>query len=227
MRLVMEEIERLGGYSQNMKNDSREFRNIKRYVASLPPAPKKDTPTGGTAEGRSRGRTGPAGTDRPALPSQNFQRFENSMVLLRHPENWQVFEDERSITLTPEGGTVRQQGGGSALAYGMILSINELPSDRAGDITLEDATDQLLENLRRSNPNMRVTQGYRRTRISGRSAIATLLTNDSPLGGKETDWLITQLRPDGLAYIVAVAPEDEYERYFETFEDVLKSVRFR
>jgi len=231
MTLVTEEIDRLGGYPANMKSDSREFREIKRYVASLPAPPAKAAPAGEATTsdapaGRSRGRAGSARTDRPEEPSTRFQRFENDMLRLRHPDNWLVFEEEDSVTLTPEGGTVRQQGGGSALAYGMIISISELPSDRAGDMTLEDATDRLLESLRRSNPSMRVEQGYRRKRISGTTALATMLSNDSPVGGREKDWIVTLLRPGRLIYFVAVAPDDEYESYRETFEDILSSIRF-
>jgi hypothetical protein len=35
------------------------------------------------------------------------------------------------------------------------------------------------------------------------------------------------LRPQGLVYVLCVAPQQEYEKYDETFSAILDSVRFR
>jgi hypothetical protein len=57
--------------------------------------------------------------------------------------------------------------------------------------------------------------------------MAMELTNDSPAGGRETDWLVTVLRPNGLLYyFVGVAPERDFSRYRTTFEQMIGSVRF-
>jgi hypothetical protein len=52
------------------------------------------------------------------------------------------------------------------------------------------------------------------------------LSNDSPAGGQETDWVITVLRPEGLVYFVCVAPQAAYKSYDKTFSSIFDSVRF-
>ena len=53
------------------------------------------------------------------------------------------------------------------------------------------------------------------------------LANDSPIGGTETDRLVTVLRPNGLLrYFVGVAPQREFRNYQPTFDRIVASVRF-
>ena len=53
------------------------------------------------------------------------------------------------------------------------------------------------------------------------------LSNESPIGGTERDWLVTVLRPNGmLRYFVGVAPQSEYSRYQPAFDRIVSSVRF-
>jgi len=65
-----------------------------------------------------------------------------------------------------------------------------------------------------------------RVHLNGQPGLATYLSNDSPLGGQETDWMITTLRPEGLVSFVCVAPQSAYEKYDKTFNGILDSVRF-
>ena len=54
------------------------------------------------------------------------------------------------------------------------------------------------------------------------------LANDSPAGGKETDFLITVLRSSNeLLYFVMVAPAKDVPQYRNTFNQVLDSVRLK
>jgi len=213
---VNEEIEKLGGSPGNMRRDSAEFQQIKRYVSSLPkPAAKK--PAGSTGGGASGSGSGSV----PA-PSSTFVAFQNRLVRLNHPDNWQRYGEADAVWFVPEGGAVK-----NAVAYGAHVSLFEPHDDRYGQITLETATDQLVQELRESNRNMRVAQQHERIRVGGYRGLSTVLSNDSPLGGRETDWLVTVLRPDGLVYFVFVAPDRDFDRYERAFEQVLDSVRFR
>jgi hypothetical protein len=90
---------------------------------------------------------------------------------------------------------------------------------------LEQSTDQLVQELRLSNRNMRVIRYHEVVRVNGDRALSTYLSNDSPVGGRETDWLVTVERPDGLLFIVFTAPEREFQRYEGTFHQMLRSVR--
>jgi hypothetical protein len=51
------------------------------------------------------------------------------------------------------------------------------------------------------------------------------LSNDSPGGGQEMDWLLTVLQPEGLVSFLCVAPKAAYPEYERTFTAVLDSVR--
>jgi hypothetical protein len=62
-------------------------------------------------------------------------------------------------------------------------------------------------------------------RLNGRPGLSTYLSNESPAGGEETDWLITVMRPQGLLSFVCVAPQKDYEKYDKTFAAILDSVR--
>jgi len=73
---------------------------------------------------------------------------------------------------------------------------------------------------------MKITQDPERVRLNGQPCLATYLCNDSPVGGQETAWVVTTLRPEGLFSFVCVAPQPVYEKYDKTFNAILDSVRF-
>ena len=53
------------------------------------------------------------------------------------------------------------------------------------------------------------------------------IANDTAAGARETDRLVTVLRPNGLLYyFIGVAPEREFNRYESLFEDMIATVRF-
>jgi hypothetical protein len=58
-------------------------------------------------------------------------------------------------------------------------------------------------------------------------ALSTDPSNESPLGGRETDWLVTVPRPEDLLFLVFVAPDCDFQSYNHTFQVMLDSVRFR
>ena len=214
---VQEEVEKLGGPPPHYKSDSPEFQEIKRYVRSLPPPPKK----------RANSTPSDKANGRPALPSARFEPFENDELRLNHPDNWRAYGQGSAVTLAPDGGVVDDGHGNSALAYGVIFSLFEPHNDSGGQISLEQATDQLVSNLQHSNPRMSVLREHERMRVDGRPALSLYLANDSPAGGRESDWVVTTLRPDGLLYFVCVAPQTEISDYDPAFHSVIGSVRFR
>jgi hypothetical protein len=63
--------------------------------------------------------------------------------------------------------------------------------------------------------------------VDGSEAISTYLSNDSPLGSRETDWLVTTMRPDGVLYFICVAPQSDYNSYDRAFHNTISSIRFR
>jgi hypothetical protein len=74
---------------------------------------------------------------------------------------------------------------------------------------------------------MRVIRYREDIRVDGDRALSTYLSNDSPVGGRETDWLVTLEHPDGLLFLVFTAPEREFQRYEDAFHEMLRSVRIK
>jgi len=204
---VNEEIDKLGGVPRNAKRDSAEFEAIKREVISLPVV--KTPPAS-------------AGNAAPAPPSGNFVDQQMNGVALKVPENWNKYEDGGSVTFSPDGG-ISQKGG---LAYGMIVSVHQVQRD-GSEQALENATQALIRELAKTNPGLKVAREAARIELNGQRGLSTYLSNDSPTGTEETDWLVTVLQPQGLVSFLGVAPSAAYPEYEKTFTAVLDSVRLR
>jgi hypothetical protein len=212
---VDEEIKNLGGKPPNAKEDSPEFREIRKYLFSLPPAPRRSQ--------LEEAESAPSGsTSKPGAPSASVQSYDNGTWTLQFPSNWRASGQGSAITLAPEGGVVPDGHGNQAMGYGMLFNRIE---PRAG-ATLEAATDQLITQLRHSNPGLTVERKGEPTRLGGQRALSSYLLNDSPVKGKEMIWLVTTLRADGLSFVVSVAPQGEYDHYSKSFEGVVRTIHF-
>jgi len=217
--LVSTEIEKMGGPPRNYKSDSTEFQQIKRYVLSLPAPPKAGTQP--TSSG-----TGGGVSQRPGAPSTRMQNFRNSVVSFNYPDNWRAYTQGNAATIAPDGGIVDTGNGQAAVTYGVILGVFDPQSDRYGQITLEDAHQQLLADVQRNNPQARVSRQSSGVRVDGERGLTTYLSNQSSLGGRETIWVVSTLRPEGLVYFACVAPENDYDTFDRAFQAVIDSVRF-
>jgi beta-barrel assembly-enhancing protease len=213
---VQEEIAKLGGMPPKVKRDSAEFEAIKKEVAALPVA-KPDL----LSEGRSL--PGPAGP--PPSPSAKFAEYETSAYAIKYPDNWTKYGENESVSFAPDGGVMEGGDGKTGLAYGVIVNLAKVPANATGTKALEDATQNLIRTLQKDNPKMKVVRQPGRLRLNGQPGLSTYLSNASPAGGEETDWLITVIRPEGLLSIVCVAPQKDYEKYDTTFGAILDGVR--
>lgn len=219
---VRREIQNMGGLRSNLRGDSPDLHKTQERLRSegATPAISSNRTTRGALE----------------PPSTRMVSYQGRDLDFRYPNNWRVSEEGNELTVAPDGGLVS-----GSLAYGMRIatfdpedrgffgqnSLNIPGSQRSSGMTLEKATDQLLDELRRSNPNMRVVRDDERGRVDGEPSMTIELTNDSPVGGRETDWIVTVLRPDGLLYYFAgVAPQRDFNRYSSTFEQMVASIRF-
>ena len=214
---IMDEVERLGGPPRNYRDDTAEFREIKRYLVSLPAPAAKGT----EAEPK------PKRVPRPKKPSSRHLYYQGESVKLRFPRNWQSSGEGNSFSLAPAGGIIENEKGRGELAYGMLAAIFEPEYRHRRSITLEVANDQLIYQLQKGNPHMRVVRDHGERRVGGQSALLTELVNQSVLGGREINWLVTVLRPDGLSYFAFVAPEAEFADYRRAFESIIRSIRFK
>jgi hypothetical protein len=226
---VDEEVGRLGG-SQASRSSSQEFDQIKRYVQSLaaPRANQLQSQQQQNAPGRPDGTSG------------NFTTFENSALRIDYPDNWQSYGQGDAVTIAPRGGMIADANGNQAMAYGLVVSIFEPHAERYGQqlqgpgfgqggMPAEEATDQLVQELRQSNRNMRVIRRHQPIDVGGQRGLSTYLSNDSPIQGvaRETNWLVTLPRPEGLLFFVFTAPEREFQNYENAFQQMLYSVRVK
>jgi len=214
---VDEEIDKLGGTPANGKRDSVEFEAIKREVLALSTPKKSATPAVSGASG---------GTGSPAAPSGTLVAYEASSYTLKYPDNWRKYGDGDNVSFAPDGGVVQANNTQSALAYGMTISLTQTQADANAADALEAATQQFFAELQKTNPNMRVAQQSARVHLNGQAGLSTYFSNDSPVGGLETDWVVTVLRPGGLLSFVCVAPQSAYNKYEKAFSAIFDSVRF-
>jgi Zn-dependent protease with chaperone function len=212
---VDQEIDKLGGTPPNAKKDTPEFEAAKREVMNLPVVKK---PAAGTATA--------SGISKPAPPSTNVSIYQSAGYTMKYPDNWKKYGEEGNLAFAPDGGVGNDSSGHGALAYGLTVGTQKLQDPNAAN-ALDSATQQLLDGLKQSNPNMKVTRQSSRVRLNNQPALSTYLSNDSPIGGQETDWIITVVRPEGLVYFVCTAPTAEFQDYDKAFGNILDSVRFK
>jgi beta-barrel assembly-enhancing protease len=211
---VNEEIDKLGGVPPNAKRDSPDFEAIKREVLALP-VPPKAAPVAAGNPGQP-----------PPPPSAKFADYKGSAFTLSYPDNWGVSESDGGAAFAPKGGVVQGADGQGALAYGLIVNVQAEHVDASDSNALANATQRLIADLQKSNPNLKVVQRGSSVRLNGQPGLSTYLVNDSPAGGQETDWLITvMMQPKGLMSFLCVAPQAKYSDYDKTFSAILDSVR--
>ena len=147
-----------------------------------------------------------------APPNGRLVTFDGATFTVRYPENGRVYRREKrdAVTIGPEGGVLDD-----AVGYGMEADYY------AGD------ADGLIQHLEQTNADMRVVREARNIQVGGKPALLNTLNSKSPLGGEEVDVVVTVARPEGLFYMVFIAPKAEFERAQTVFEDMLRSVRFR
>jgi predicted Zn-dependent protease len=192
------------------KTDSPEFEGVKQYLAALaPPPPQKGTP-------KIDAKKQP-----PPLPSANLIHYDGKIFTLDYPDNWQMQRGEDGVALFPPGGMVTGAEGETAQAYGAAVS---LYAPQQGNWGLVDATQELIESMRQSNPQMHVLQ-QSGLNLRGNPAVSTLLQNDSPIEGqRETDHLVTVRQGESVLTFIFIAPAGAFESYAPTFDRILQSI---
>jgi beta-barrel assembly-enhancing protease len=210
VQIVQEEISFMP--KRNFTEGDGDFSGIKSRIGSLPASTSGSRQSGIVAQGDPR-------------PSGRLREYKGNGFSTSHPENWEVFGggEGGSVTIAPRAGLVKDQSGGVAVGYGVIASYANADQGR----NLRAATDALIGQLRQSNPAMQTAGRQQNTRVDSQSAIVTTLYNQSPLGGREVDMLVTVQRSDRLFYMVFIAPESDYKTAQPVYEQMLKSVRLR
>ncbi len=230
---VNAEVARLGSRPVS-RNSSQDFTKIKSRLRSLP-APSANQALQSSPSSAPNG----SATSPPAASSGRFVSFENSVLRIDYPDNWQPYGQADAVSIAPRGGMVADGNGNQALAYGVIVNLYQPHSISSGQglqgpgygqtasISIEQATDQLITTFQQANRNMRVVRYQGDITVDRQRALSVYLSNDSPLPGgvRETNWLVTLAHPSGLLFLVFTAPERDFQGYERAFEQMLYSVR--
>ncbi len=202
---------------QNYNGDSGQFDRIKQMVNGIPQAPKKPAQ-------QQAAPSQVSGAPSQVRPSGRMKDFRNAAVGFRYPDNWEVFGDQNgnAATIAPRAG-IGQGQQGSVIAYGIMQSYY-MPQSQ--DLQLKRDTAALLRELMKGDPQMKIVQ-QNDTTVAGQRGLATVMQTKSAFPNEiETDLMITVPRPDGLFYIVFIAPSSEWQAVKPMFEDVVRSVQF-
>lgn len=187
------------------------FAHEKRLVAQLPkPRPREQTAERGHAP-----TEGPSG----AMQTLRARTFE-----VARPAGWQAYGDQSSSTVTvaPSQGLVQTRTGAS-LGYGVVMSYYQ-PRDARN---LGQATGELVNQLAGLDRSIQSRGNQRRVTVNGNRGLITTLYGQSPYGGAERLMLLTVPRPEGLFYMVFVAPDNRFEQLSAPFEQMVNSLTFR
>ncbi len=214
VKYVEEEIRYLP--QRNYATDSPEFQRIKSLVGGMP-APAA----------RSQGQgSAPRRAPRDIRPSGRFRSYGSRSFNIGYPDNWRAFGDNDSamVTFAPEEAIFQSNGVGAQIGYGAMVSYYFAQD---GNADLRRETESLVRQLAQNNPGMEA-RGQRRLQVNGQDALVSTLYSRSPYQGeREVDSLVTVARPEGLFYVIFIAPESEWNQIQGTFEQMLSSIRFR
>ena len=159
----------------------------------------------------------------PSAPSGDFRTLRARTFALAYPSGWQTYgnQSSNSVAIAPQQGLVRTSRGGVGIGYGAVLAYYQPRSNDLGG-----ATQELISELRSINPTLRTAGGSRQVTVSGNPGLLIEMAAESPYGGVERNILLTVARPEGLFYMVFVAPENNFAQVEPAFEQMVQSIRF-
>ena len=202
--------ERLSGYprAQTMAEIQRSGQRYPNQGSNYPNGDRTDYPSA------PRGRVD--------YPSSRFRTYNAlGVVRLSVPDNWREMSEQDSVWYAPTGG-YGSANGQSVFTHGVNIGLAQTNSRN-----LQQATNDFLNTLQQGSGNLRSRSGYQRTDVAGRNGLAISLSNTNEATGQPeiVTVVTTQLRNGELLYIIAVAPENDYNTYQTTFQNVLRSVQ--
>lgn len=210
---------------KNYTADTGGFLRAKAIVKALPP-PKKRVSAG--QPGQPPPSTGTV--QMPSLnelrPSNNYKTAQNGAFSISYPDNWQTQADQSggSLTIAPAKGSIGQ-GQQMALAYGS--QFNFTPFQNGQQMTIQQATQSLVQNLQQGDSNMKIAQNSQQTQVDGYQGMMTMLTTGSPYQGQqESDMLLTVALPQGIFWAVFVAPSNDMSNVQPAFQRMIQSIKF-
>lgn len=203
--------------------DPRDFTEIRARLRDLPSGRSMGeiARNGGGSRNPSTSRM-PAPSGRVDYPSGRFRTYtEGNLFSIAVPENWRELQLGDYVAFAPEGGYGELQGQ-FVFTHGTQVGVTQVNARN-----LRQATDEYLYNLSQGNRNMRRYSDYQRESLAGREGLSIVLTNVSEVSG-QTEFVTiytTLLRNGNLLYVIAVAPQREYQGYQRVFQNIVRSIQ--
>ncbi|HEY6183446.1 MAG TPA: M48 family metallopeptidase [Terriglobales bacterium] len=197
---------------------SKEFVSVKQRVAGMKPLTAKEI-ADMQKNGASPSSSNASNTGTKTLEHANYK--------ISYPDDWQAYGDRNtSVTIAPAGGA-----SDNSVSTGVIINTYH-PENSSS--SLEQATQELLNSLRQSNPDMHAIGNGEDIRVNEVSGKSVELMGSSPIQDsqghpvKERDWLVTFKRSDGtLLYLVFIAPDKDFGTMRPVFEKMLRSMQLQ
>jgi beta-barrel assembly-enhancing protease len=155
-------------------------------------------------------------------PSGNFTQLQQDGFSIAYADNWKVMGDQDSIVIAPPAGVA-----GGAIAYGVVIAAAQ---DQNAD-SLDQATQNLIQQLQRTNPGLKLSGSLKGIKVSGRSGRSATLIGLSPIQQNsnaipERDWLVTVPRSQGgLLYFIFIAPQDTFSQLQPSYRRMVSSIQ--
>ena len=190
------------------------------HAQTLAIVPPSAAPPGAVARGPV------ASAPSPPPPAIAWQQFRGPQFVLSYPANWAAGGDERALrwTLAPRESLVKDSRGAVQVSLGVIISYFHpiLGRNDLGTVTLE-----LAGYLHGERPNLQLSAtGLRSLRVDGADARFTMLADQSAAAGPQTGALLAVARPEGVFYVLCLAPQRNFLEFQGIFQRMLDSLRF-
>jgi hypothetical protein len=185
----------------------------------LPAAPPKGT--GGAAQPQG-GQAQPIDQVRP---NGRYKPLQTKVFTINYPDNWETFggTDSPVMTIAPRGALIAGANGQTSIGYGMIVGFY---TPQANSLDLNRDTQALVQEFSQSGVH-RTNEQVRNATIQGSKALLTPLESQSPYPREvETDMLVTVARPQGLFYVLFIAPRSDWGNASPSFNQILGSIQF-
>jgi hypothetical protein len=177
----------------------------------------------GGAGNRRAGTRYPSGqVGRVEPPSGSFETFNGgNMFRIQVPSNWRELQGNDTVTFAPEGG-YGEYSGQNVFTHGL-----QVGTAQSNARNLRSATQELLQGLAQSNPQLRQAGSFTNVTIGGRNGLATMLTNVSDVTREQERIALytTQLNDGTVFFVVGVAPAREFNAYRQVFNRSVNSLQ--
>jgi beta-barrel assembly-enhancing protease len=155
-----------------------------------------------------------------------WDAFRGPRYSLAYPREWKAESDGTTsgLRIAPPEAIGPAADGAVRITSGALVGYFS-PSFGRNDLSV--ATLELVAFLHGDSPGLQQTSApQRNVRLNGAEGLLTTLVNRSSKGGAEADVLFTMLRPQGVFYVLCLAPQPDFPRLQQVFQQMLSSVRF-